>query len=238
MRTLFFFAKGGPGSGDHGHGGRPGERGGSAPNGGTRLIEQALIAHAAPWRVVPFSPAAWALEFPGGVVRTPIGEVKMGEAQQEKLSVRQREKYFGLIRPTLEAPAYIVAEVESAERLAERERRGERVGRPTVIKFIRAFHDQGSKYHGFMCVTIGQDGLEIAVSASPRKIKQLARAVKEGAILTAGSALTGETASPGREDSLAKAVSYHHLSADDCVRGAFFVVCDAALFKALGRGHG
>jgi hypothetical protein len=155
MRTLFFFAKGGPGSGDHGHGGRPGERGGSAPNGGTRLIEQALIAHAAPWRVVPFSPAAWALE-----------------------------------------------------------------------------------YHGFMCVTIGQDGLEIAVSASPRKIKQLARAVKEGAILTAGSALTGETASPGREDSLAKAVSYHHLSADDCVRGAFFVVCDAALFKALGRGHG
>ena len=230
---MMLLIKGGQGSGNHEHRGRAGRRGGSAPDRGRRLIEQALRDHAAPWRSVPDSLAAWNAEFPAGVVETPIGQVKMGAAQREKLSSRQRERYFGLIKPTLASPTYIVSEIETADRMTERAHRGESATRASVIKFIRAFADANGRYHGFMCVTIDRDGMEIAVSASPRKLRQLARAVKEGAILTAGSSVAGEAASPGREDGLAKAASFLKLTAFHAQRNLAFVVCDLGLAGAL-----
>jgi len=197
-RLLFF--KGGPGSGNHHRRGRPEQRGGSAPDPHYHLIEESLRAHAAPWRHVDFSPEAWNAEFPSGQAHTPIGDIKLGENQRDKLSAKARERYFGLIKPTLEAPTYIVADHESQAKIQERRDRGEPVERPSVIQFIRAFLQEDGRHQGFMCVTVSRDGLEISVSASPRKIARLARSVREGAILTVGSTVSGETASPGRED--------------------------------------
>lgn len=233
IKTMVLFFKGGTGSGNHDHAGRLGQVGGSQPDAGLRLIEQSLITNAAPWRHIEFSEQAWREEFPGGIVRTPIGKVKMGEAQREKLQERQRKHYFGLIRPTLENPAYIVAELEGKDVLAERIARGEGAERQSVIQFIRVFKDVNGRHHGFMCVTVARDGVEVSVSSSPRKLRRLARAVKEGAILTVGSTLAGETTSPGREDGLAKAVSYHHLSSWDTGSQLGFAVYDFALFRAL-----
>jgi hypothetical protein len=180
IKTMVLFFKGGTGSGNHDHAGRLGQVGGSQPDAGLRLIEQSLITNAAPWRHIEFSEQAWREEFPGGIVRTPIGKVKMGEAQREKLQERQRKHYFGLIRPTLENPAYIVAELEGKDVLAERIARGEGAERQSVIQFIRVFKDVNGRHHGFMCVTVARDGVEVSVSSSPRKLRRLARAVKEG----------------------------------------------------------
>ena len=47
-------------------------------------------------------------EFPNGKVDTPIGEVAVSNYQFEKLNFKGREKYLGLIKPTLERPAFVV----------------------------------------------------------------------------------------------------------------------------------
>ena len=240
-RILFFvppvsptaLTKGGPGSGHHHHRGRPDRRGGSQPDPQYHLIEDALRAHAAPWRHIEFSPEAWDAEFPNGHVHTPIGDIKLGENQRDKLTTRARERYFGLIKPTLEAPTYIIAEREPNEKVHERLARGESVERPSVFQFIRAFLQEDGRHQGFMCVTVARDRLEVLVSASPKKIRRLARAVRDGAILTVGSAVAGEPASPGREDGLTKAVSYHYCTAWDAKSQQGVVICAWALFKAL-----
>lgn len=230
---LILFFKGGPGSGNHHHRGRPDHRGGSAPDPQYHLIEASLREHAAPWRHVDFSPQAWDAEFPNGQVHTPIGDIKLGENQRDKLSSRDRARYFGLIKPTLEAPTYIVVDHEPPEKVQERLERNETVERPSVFQFIRAFMQEDGRHQGFMCVTVSRDDLEILVSASPRKIARLARSVRNGAILTVGSALAGEAASPGREDGLNKAVSFEYLTAFDPESQQGIVICAWGLFKAL-----
>lgn len=47
-------------------------------------------------------------EFPRGKVDTPIGEVGISSSQFQKLERKGREKYLGLIKPTLERPAFVV----------------------------------------------------------------------------------------------------------------------------------
>ncbi|HQC71566.1 MAG TPA: hypothetical protein PLE42_02475 [Candidatus Competibacteraceae bacterium] len=239
------FSKGGPGSGNHHHRGRHEQRGGSAPDPHHHLIEESLRAHAAPWRHVDFSPEAWNAEFPNGQAHTPIGDIKLGENQRDKLSAKARERYFGLIKPTLEAPTYMVFEQEPPAKQAERKAAGQSPERPALLKFFRAFYRPDNEIDGFCCVTIAKDSLEIMISAGPKRLRQIARAVKAGAILTAGttlegktdhprrSALTGETASPGREDGLNKAVSFEYLTAFDAESQQGVVICAWDLFKAL-----
>lgn len=43
----------------------------------------------------------WKKEFPNQRTKTPIGEVKLGEMQFEKLVNNNRVHYFGMIKPTL-----------------------------------------------------------------------------------------------------------------------------------------
>ena len=117
---LYFLIKGGQGSGNFGHKGRAGKVGGSAKNDGLSSIKETIIAHATPWRHLDFSKEAWKQEFPDGGVYTPIGFVKLGENQTEKLLDRKRKTYFGLIKPTLEKPLYIVSERETPEKIQER----------------------------------------------------------------------------------------------------------------------
>lgn len=217
-----------------GHDGRPGKVGGSQPDGHAHLIEQALIDHALPWRHLEFSPEAWDEEFPGGMVKTPIGEIKVGDSQHAKLCINNRHKYFGLIRPTLENPAYVISEIEPDDVIAGRRSRGEQVDRPAIIKFIRAFVDANGRHHGFCSVTVARDGLEVSVSSGPREIRRLARSVKAGAILNFGHPKPGETATPEGEDgSLFKAVSFGNLTAFDKESNRLFVICDFALMDAL-----
>lgn len=47
-------------------------------------------------------------EFPNGKVDTPIGEVSIESRQFNKLKFKGRENFLGLIKPTLERPAFVV----------------------------------------------------------------------------------------------------------------------------------
>ena len=200
-------AKGGQGSGNFHHKVRKGKRGGSEPDDNARLIEKTLKTHALPWRYLEFSEAAWRQEFPDGEVKTPIGVVKLGDRQHEKLRDLGRSRYFGLIRPTLENPTYAIATLETDERMADRKSAGEATGRASKLEFIRAFIKPDGEHQGFLCVTIGRDALEISVSSGPRRVGELAKKVKRGAILLK-LPRQDQPQTLGVEDSYAKAATY------------------------------
>lgn len=184
-----------------------------------KQIESALLADAMPWRELEFSEAAWDREFPGGMVQTPIGEMKIGDSQRFKLDSKNRQRYFGLIRPTLEHPSYIVRERETEDVLSERRSSGETVYRDHVLKFIRAAVTPEGKTVGFCCVSVDRDGVEVMVSASPRKVRQLARYILNGepAPVNFGYSASEEAESSGRRDGLSKSASCHQYSGNESI---------------------
>lgn len=180
---MLVLVKGGQGSGHFGHKGRKGQVGGSIADKELTLVRETIKKHAVPWRSLPFSKENWDKEFPDGKVITPIGEVILGENQFDKFKEKGRGQYFGLIKPTLENPSYIISEKEPADSLKERASRGEKVIRNAVIKFIRAFKDSNGKIIGFCDATVSRDGVEVMISASPRKLNRIVRAVRYGGMI-------------------------------------------------------
>ena len=95
--------------------------------------------------------------FPNGRVDTPIGTIKLGEHQFEKLSRKGRQAQLGMMSETLRAPDVILYEEDLAA--------PEDTERSGVLLFIKTFtKEDGDKYTNFESVTIRRDGEEIAIS--------------------------------------------------------------------------
>ncbi len=72
-------------------------------------INRSVIAkEAAPFVKKEYTFENFKADFPQGKAQTPIGEVNVGSFQFKKLQIKGREKYLGLIKPTLEKPSFIV----------------------------------------------------------------------------------------------------------------------------------
>ena len=72
------------------------------------INEAAIRKEAEPFIEKEYSLENFKAEFPNGKVDTPIGEGAVSNYQFEKLNFKGREKYLGLIKPTLERPAFVV----------------------------------------------------------------------------------------------------------------------------------
>ncbi|ORI07431.1 hypothetical protein A3835_07715 [Campylobacter concisus] len=72
------------------------------------INEAAVRKEAEPFIEKEYSLENFKAEFPNGKVDTPIGEVNISSFQLKKLELKGREKYLGLIKPTLERPAFVV----------------------------------------------------------------------------------------------------------------------------------
>lgn len=72
------------------------------------INEAAVRKEAEPFIEKEYSLENFKAEFPNGKVDTPIGEVNISSSQFQKLERKGREKYLGLIKPTLERPAFVV----------------------------------------------------------------------------------------------------------------------------------
>ena len=82
-----------------------------------------------------------------GIVSTPIGNVKMGENQFTKLMRQGRNGKLGMIKPTLEHPHAIIADVSEAKE-------GDITERASSYVFIRSFKKvDGSRYYYFTKVS-------------------------------------------------------------------------------------
>ncbi|MBF0458158.1 MAG: hypothetical protein HQK99_09715 [Nitrospirae bacterium] len=145
-------------------------------------ILKTLKDNATPFRKLELTPETWKNEFgENRTVMTPEGDVVIGMNQYLKLKTKDkgnREKYFGLIKPTLAEPLYIV-EVKAPKEGAERD---------TKKIFIKSFRNEdGNTY--FMSVTIQQGGKEISISSHPKDANNdLKGIIKRGEVLYPKSA--------------------------------------------------
>ena len=102
--------------------------------------------------------------FPEGTVKTPLGIVKLGFHQYEKLVVNDRKGLVASMFWTLKDPIVILSEI--------RDSKESRI-------YIKSFRKLGStKIIIIISVVADIDGQAIAISTGKRKIKQIIQKIK------------------------------------------------------------
>ncbi|SDZ93897.1 PLxRFG domain-containing protein [Marinobacterium iners] len=126
-----------------------------------------------------------------GFFETPIGTVKLGQNQVEKLLQRGRHKEAAMVAPTLERPLLVVAEHKPHEH-AERDE---------SYLFIKSFEDTArGRFIELVAATVQKDGQEVMISAYRKREKQVLEAISAGRLLYMTPDLKGEdSAQPSQE---------------------------------------
>lgn len=138
------------------------------------IIESAARAEAIP--EIELTPESWNAEFGNGVLTTPIGDVKISDNQYSKTVEKGRAREFGMIRPTLTNPDFII-EVDSEAKDGQSER-------PTSYLFVKAFIGKdGKKQYFFKSVTVQRDGMEVNVSNHFDRPKRVRESLEKGKLL-------------------------------------------------------
>jgi len=128
---------------------------------------------AVPMEIRGFNRHEYREVFPQGTVKTPIGEVKIGKNQFEKMAEKdsgKRRCLIGAMRQTLADPIVIVTE--------------ERNGRKAYI-FVKSFKNiEDTKKHDFiMSVVVTIDDAKIAISTYKRKRREVLNKIKMAGVI-------------------------------------------------------
>ena len=134
--------------------------------------------NAAPVRELELTRENWAAEFGAdGVVQTPLGEVKMGEHQYEKLEQQGRRGKLGMVKPTLESPDVVIEDKSRAKE-------GEVTERGSSYVFVKAFtKEDGERTYYFTSVTVSRDGKEVVVSNQEKRKTGIASLSQKGKVV-------------------------------------------------------
>lgn len=141
---------------------------------GSDSISAALASSGCLWSEVPFTREGWDGEFSAdGLVKTFLGsEVRIFPASIEFPDTGP--SLLGLIRPTLEQPAYVISQ--------DRE-----------VSFHRAILGADREVLGYSCVTLGDDSLtRVSVSSQPARFADIVAGVSGGSDLVSDASADGE----------------------------------------------
>ena len=106
--------------------------------------------------------------FPEGKVNTPLGEVKLGEHQFDKLAAKGRHKLLGALYQTLADPIVVLPEM--------------RDGKASRL-YIKSFKDTpNDERENIMTVVVDIEGKAIAISSGPRRNRQVEEKIKKASI--------------------------------------------------------
>ncbi len=118
-----------------------------------------MEAHADEDPAISLTPETWIQSFGlNNSLQTPIGSVKMGENQYEKLVNKNRTKEFGMVVRTLSDPDVVFVEPSKAKE-------GHQTERPYSYIFVKTFKKEGQKVRYYASVTVFADGMEVSVSS-------------------------------------------------------------------------
>ena len=119
------------------------------------LILIVLKDNIVPFRELKLTKDNWLKEFGiNQVVATPIGNVKIGNNQYEKLSSKSRDNYFGIVKLTLEKPLLVIKNSDK------------------TIVFIKSFK-KNDKDIIFNSIIIDKFDINISISSHPIKINNI-----------------------------------------------------------------
>ena len=106
--------------------------------------------------------------FPEGKVKTPLGEVKMGERQFDKLETKGRQELLGAVYQTLTDPIVILPEM--------------RDGKDSRL-YIKTFKESSNdKRENVMAVVVEIEGKAVAISLGMRRNEQIETKIKKASI--------------------------------------------------------
>ena len=165
--------------------------------------------NAAPVRELELTRENWAAEFGAdGVVQTPLGEVKMGEHQYEKLEQQGRRGKLGMVRPTLESPD-VVIEDKSRAKVGEETERG------SSYVFVKAFtKEDGERTYYFTSVTVHRNNQEVVISNQEKTDKRISNLLQQGEIGWINEKYQPASETQGEEISLSQDNSWTDTSGD------------------------
>jgi len=122
---------------------------------------------AVPMEKYDFSKENYQKLFPNGKVKTPLGEVKLGEHQYQKLEAKGRKEYLGAVFQTLSDPVVVV----------ESERNGKKV------KLFSKSFKENEDTNIVVSVVVDINGEPVSISTHQRDMNNTLNIVKKGSIL-------------------------------------------------------
>lgn len=108
---------------------------------------------------ISLSPESWQNSFGlSNSIDTPLGKVKMGEGQYQKLVDKKRSAEFGMVVQTLQDPDVVFIEPSEAKE-------GQTTERDFSYVFVKTFIRNGQKFKYYTSVSVLKDGMEVSVSS-------------------------------------------------------------------------
>ena len=108
---------------------------------------------------ISLSPESWQNTFGlSNSIGTPLGKVKMGEGQYQKLVDKKRSAEFGMVVQTLQDPDVVFIEPSEAKE-------GQTTERGFSYVFVKTFIRDGKKFKYYTSVSVLKDGMEVSVSS-------------------------------------------------------------------------
>jgi hypothetical protein len=136
-------------------------------------ITSKLETMAVPMETRAFTKDEYRATFPQGTVNTPIGEVKIGKNQFEKMAEKDNGKRQGLIgamRQTLQDPIAIIQEENEGHK---------------AFLFIKSFKtaDESSKPDFITSVVVAIEAAKVAISTYKRKRREVLNKIKKASVI-------------------------------------------------------
>ena len=133
---------------------------------------------------ISLSPESWQQSFGlSNSIDTPLGKVKMGDGQYQKLIDKKRSAEFGMVVQTLQDPDVVFIEPSEANE-------GQTTERNFSYVFVKTFIRDGQKFKYYTSVSVLKDGMEVSVSshiasktAIMKKLQDMERAYTKESLL-------------------------------------------------------
>jgi len=135
-------------------------------------LQKKLEQLAEPMRQYDFTRSNYDELFPRGIIITPIGNVKLGKHQFDKLREKRRENLLGAMYQTLSDPIAIVEETKNDKK---------------ALLYTKTFKESSSSNEGAgkiktaVSVVVTIDNINVAISTHRRSLRHVLQKIKDAA---------------------------------------------------------
>jgi len=144
-----------------------------------KRLKRKFVEMEEPMKQIEFSRENYDNLFPNNYVSTPIGKIKIGEHQYEKLEAKALQEYLGAMYQTLTDPIAIINQIDD---------------RGKAKLFSKSFKHKPKKKDGVISVVADIDGENVSISTHPKHIKRVVDGIKNAADLVYEKPNSGLTA--------------------------------------------
>jgi len=127
---------------------------------------------AEPMRQYDFTRSNYDELFPRGIIKTPIGDVKLGKHQFDKLQEKKRENLLGAMYQTLSDPIAIIEEAKNGKK---------------ALLYTKTFKEGSPSNEGAgkiktaVSVVVTIDNINVAISTHRRSLRYVLQTIKNAA---------------------------------------------------------